>query len=533
MGLPHSRLCYMPVIICVKCGSLIILGRNKADVSDSEYSVRAHVQAACGDRRTPAVLWELDADETNVYQGAYRITVELRKTAPLSGTAERRRAEIRRTFYITAHGIYEAKKNGKPVTDAVLNPGFTTYDKRLRYQVFPVETLLQRGENAIAVTVADGWYKGKIALGRGCEYGEVPGLLLQLETEYADGTRTVLCSDESWQYSFDRPVRAADLFLTGTRPGIGRTVVAACESVRRDSGAAGMDRSKRGYAMVSPTEGEIVAKKFFEAGYQAFVLTYMTNMFQIAPLKKQPLKDISRAVRHIRTHAEELHVKSEAVACCGFSAGAHLVGSLAVHYEDDALKEEPCQEVSNRPDAVLLCYPVITSGEKAHRESFELLFGKDAPEEDLAWASLEHHVTADTPPVFLWHTLTDELVPVDNSILFAQACRRAGVPCELHLFMEGCHGMSLANEDWASNNIEEGSLYTMGRQWQTMKTLYGQNPAAIPETFASAAQTETLADFVKEWSTATDAYRRQKEQHADKSIAQWPALAIAWREKIE
>ncbi len=125
--------------------------------------------------------------------------------------------EIRRArLYITAHGIYEAKINGKPVTDSVLNPGFTTYDKRLKYQVFPAEALLRQGENAIAVTVADGWYKGKIALGRGCEYGEVPGLLLQLEMEYEDGTKNVLCSDERWRYSFDGPVRSADLFLGQT-----------------------------------------------------------------------------------------------------------------------------------------------------------------------------------------------------------------------------------------------------------------------------------------------------------------------------
>ncbi len=125
--------------------------------------------------------------------------------------------EVRRArLSITAHGIYEAKINGKPVTDSVLNPGFTTYDKRLKYQVFPAEALLRQGENAIAVTIADGWYKGKIALGRGCEYGEVPGLLLQLEMEYEDGTKDVLCSDERWSYSFDGPVRTADLFLGQT-----------------------------------------------------------------------------------------------------------------------------------------------------------------------------------------------------------------------------------------------------------------------------------------------------------------------------
>lgn len=287
-----------------------------------------------------------------------------------------------------------------------------------------------------------------------------------------------------------------------------------------------------GYVMVSPTEGEIVAKKFFEEGYQAFVLTYTTNTFQIMPLEKQPLKDISRAVRHIRCNAEELRVHSDRIACCGFSAGGHLVGSLAVHYRDFALAEETCMDISNRPDAVLLCYPVITSGEKAHRESFELLFGKDASEEQLAWASLEKHVTAETPPAFLWQTLTDELVPVENSILYIKACREAGVPCELHLFMEGCHGMSLADEDWAKNNTGEGSLYTMQQQWQTMKTLYGKNPAAIPEIFTAAAKAEKLTDFVAAWSEAAAAYQQQKEQHADKSVMQWMKLALAWLGKI-
>ena len=119
-----------------------------------------------------------------------------------------------------------------------------------------------------------------------------------------------------------------------------------------------------GYAFVSPTEGEIVAKRFYEAGYQAFVLTYTINMYQLAPLKKQPLRDISRAVRYIRNFAECLRIKCDQVVCCGFSAGAHLTGSLAVHYQDQELAKELYAEISNRPDAVILCYPVITSGEK-------------------------------------------------------------------------------------------------------------------------------------------------------------------------
>ena len=178
-----------------------------------------------------------------------------------------------------------------------------------------------------------------------------------------------------------------------------------------------------GYAMVSPTEGEIVAKKFYHAGYQAFVLTYTTNMFRVKALGKQPLKDISRAVRYIRKHAGELKTIENMVVCCGFSAGAHVVGSLAVHYQDEELKSESFKEMSNRPDAVLLSYPVITTGEYAHKDSFELLLGPEPTKELLVWASLEKQVSSDTPPTFLWQTLTDDLVPVENSILYAKACR--------------------------------------------------------------------------------------------------------------
>lgn len=290
-----------------------------------------------------------------------------------------------------------------------------------------------------------------------------------------------------------------------------------------------------GYAMVSPTEGEIVAKRFFEAGYQAFVLTYTTNMFDLAPLYKQPLADISRSVRCIRKFAADWHVLSDRISCCGFSAGAHLVGSLAVHYEEQEDKAGDWQVFSNRPDAVILCYPVITSGEKAHGEGFGRLLGKNASAEQLAWISLENHVTADTPPAFLWQTMTDELVSVENSILYAKACREAGVPCELHLFMNGAHGLSLANEDWASGNFGEGSGYTMYQQWQTLKTLCEQVPDKVPESFRKAAGAESVDTFAAEWESAVRKMTGEQgvqRRQADASAAQWPALALAWLNRV-
>ena len=102
--------------------------------------------------------------------------------------------------------------------------------------------------------------------------------------------------------------------------------------------------------------------------------------------------------------------------------------------------------VSARPDAAVLCYPVITSGVYAHRDSIVALLGNSPDTEELKYMSLEYYVTKDTPPCFLWQTVTDATVPVENSYLFAMACRRAGVKYAHHVFSEGVHGMSVASE---------------------------------------------------------------------------------------
>lgn len=114
--------------------------------------------------------------------------------------------------FMTAHGIYSLFINGQKVPKTLLAPGFTTYEKRLKYQAYNITDFLKAGTNAVSVTVADGWYKGKIACGRGCEYGEVPGLLMQMEIWNQDGTKKQIYSDEDFTYSFDGPIRYADLF---------------------------------------------------------------------------------------------------------------------------------------------------------------------------------------------------------------------------------------------------------------------------------------------------------------------------------
>lgn len=215
------------------------------------------------------------------------------------------------------------------------------------------------------------------------------------------------------------------------------------------------------YRYASPYEGNLPALEFYRAGYNVFVLAYTVNHLDEleAPLRLQPLNDISRALRIIRGNSARYHLDPLKIAVCGFSAGGHLCASLCVHYEDIKDPDPAYDEVSNRPDAAVLCYPVITSGEYANRESFRALLGEEPDEAELAYMSLEKHVTADTPPCFLWQTATDASVPVENSYLFAEACRKAGVPYAHHVFTDGVHGMSVATSEWLDKESEE--LYTL------------------------------------------------------------------------
>lgn len=214
-----------------------------------------------------------------------------------------------------------------------------------------------------------------------------------------------------------------------------------------------------GYRFVCSAEGESVALTFYEMGYQVFVLTYTTNCTWRGTLGMQPLKDISRAVRYIRKHADAFHVDSENLFVCGFSAGGHLCGSLAVHH---GLVQEtnPLYEgISNKPKAAILSYPVISSGKYRHEDSFVALLGAERREEESELWSLEKHVSKDTAPCFVWTTAEDTLVPVQNSFLFVEAMKEQGIRCGFHYFSYGDHGLSAANEIWAKGIYEPGYTY--------------------------------------------------------------------------
>ena len=196
-----------------------------------------------------------------------------------------------------------------------------------------------------------------------------------------------------------------------------------------------------GYCMCVSHEGELVAKVFYEQGMNVFVLSYTTDITMSVPLKKQPLEDISRAVRFIRKRAGEYHIKDKKLIVCGFSAGAHVCGSLAVHYEDIADANPAYAEISNRPDGAILSYPVITSGEYTHIYSIQTLLGKEPSQEELDYYSIEKQVKTTTPPCFIWQTEEDELVPVENSYLMAEALRKNKIPFAHYVFPKGFHGL--------------------------------------------------------------------------------------------
>lgn len=196
-----------------------------------------------------------------------------------------------------------------------------------------------------------------------------------------------------------------------------------------------------GYGMVSPHEGEPIARWLNGAGFTAIVVTY-----RVAPHQyPAALRDAVRAVRLARTHAQEWNVQPDRLAVMGFSAGGHLAGSLATLSDDVALMDDDLLDVLPRPDALVLCYPVVTmTAPVAHEGSVRNLLGESVSDAQRQEWSLERRVTADTPPTFLWHTVEDAAVPVENSLLFAGALAANRVPFALHVFPHGGHGLNLA-----------------------------------------------------------------------------------------
>ena len=214
-----------------------------------------------------------------------------------------------------------------------------------------------------------------------------------------------------------------------------------------------------GYHFLSPREAEPVALRLLSLGVNAVVVNY-----SVAPARyPTALQEAAEAVAYAHAHAEEWLCDAHKVAVMGFSAGGHAACHIGVRWQE-MLQGRAC-----RPDAMILCYPVITAGEFAHRGSFVNLLG-EAHDALCDSVSLEKRVSEDTPPTFLWHTWEDEAVPVENSLLFAAALRRHGVPCEMHIYQRGHHGLALCNgetcaADGARRQDECSNWIDMAARW--------------------------------------------------------------------
>lgn len=186
-------------------------------------------------------------------------------------------------------------------------------------------------------------------------------------------------------------------------------------------------------------EGERVAIEYNRAGFNAAVLDYSVYPFH----HPQPLLDAMAAISFIRKNALSWQSDPEKIIVLGFSAGGHLAATLS-----NLWSEYGDEDRIYRPDASILCYPVITTGEFTHKDSIRFLTGID-DEESEVWKSLsmENRVSDSTPPTFLWHTTEDTIVPVENSLLYASSLRRHNIPFELHIFPKGDHGLSLCTEE--------------------------------------------------------------------------------------
>ena len=193
------------------------------------------------------------------------------------------------------------------------------------------------------------------------------------------------------------------------------------------------------YQWVSPREAEPVAMRFVSRGFSCFILNYSCAPahFPVA------LREAAMAMRYIRSQADNLHIDPGHVAALGFSAGGHLCGTLGTLFDGDEVKDIAPAEVI-RPDALVLCYPVSASYGRTHEDSFTNLCESDGALKDRL--SLDRLVRRDMMPVFLWHTRTDDSVPVEGSMRLATALAERDVPFSLHVFAQGRHGLATADD---------------------------------------------------------------------------------------
>jgi acetyl esterase/lipase len=234
-----------------------------------------------------------------------------------------------------------------------------------------------------------------------------------------------------------------------------------------------------GYLGCSDREAEPVALRFAAMGYHAFVLRYSTYYGRFQPpdpdnmpvnpdsIHPNPVRDIGKAFLTIRAQADEWLVDVDKIVICGFSAGGHNCAMYSVYWDKPLITAHFGEDAAKfRPAAAILGYALtdyhLTVKQKyanevvakIRRAAAIALLGTDDPDEALLTeASPARHVSTATPPTFIWATVADDLVTPAHGLRLATALAAVGVPFEIHLFEEGMHGLSLADEATANSQL--------------------------------------------------------------------------------
>lgn len=218
-----------------------------------------------------------------------------------------------------------------------------------------------------------------------------------------------------------------------------------------------------GYEMLSQREADPVAFHFFEKGYQVFILFYSLKE---KSKDMQVLMEGSAAIMALRDHSEEWNIMEDQIAVCGFSAGGHAAASVGILWNHPSLLEKmDTHNGKNRPNAMILSYPVITAGKFAHQGSLQWISGApEGTEQNEFWA-LDRHVDSTTPPTFVWHTVEDDCVPIENTLLLINALQKNHISYECHLYPHGGHGMSVCTVEVGTPNARARSWVNLCDDW--------------------------------------------------------------------
>jgi acetyl esterase/lipase len=246
----------------------------------------------------------------------------------------------------------------------------------------------------------------------------------------------------------------------------------------KPNGAAVVVCPGGGYGFLADDhEGKQVAEWLNTLGVTAFVLKYrIVTKDRPGPVHPAPLSDAQRAIKLVRLKAKDFGIDPKRVGIWGFSAGGHLASSAATHWDLGLGNGNDIDNRSSRPDFCILAYPVITMEDGVtHAGSKRNLLGAKPDPKLVELMSNEKQVTKNTPPTFIFHTSADTAVLPENAVRFYLACKKAGVPVEMHIYEKGKHGVGLGRDPkWTGGEKSVATWPDRLAEWMKSRELLGE-----------------------------------------------------------